>query len=117
MQETANMGKEVICSDETKIYFLLLANMYNVPICGGKLTLHVSLKTPSPWRKMAVAELCCGLPFYEQGEENLSKLMGIYSVILEENLLHRGWGVGSPSSRTTTSNIHTDDGMVYIKAY
>ena len=45
-------------------------------MCGRKLTLHITLITPSPPWNMVVAASCCWDAFLQQGQGSWSELMG-----------------------------------------
>ena len=73
--DTANMWKKVLCSDEIKIQKFWL-NCET--LCGGKLSLHITLNTPSPLSNMVVVALCSGGVSLQQGQRRWSELMGIW---------------------------------------
>ncbi|MED6240837.1 hypothetical protein ATANTOWER_029086 [Ataeniobius toweri] len=60
-------------------------------MCGGELTLYITLNTPSPLSNLVVATSCSGGASLQQGQGRWSELMGRWMepnrAMLEENLL------------------------------
>uniref|UniRef100_A0AAX7UKG3 Transposase Tc1-like domain-containing protein n=1 Tax=Astatotilapia calliptera TaxID=8154 RepID=A0AAX7UKG3_ASTCA len=63
------------CSGQMRPKWNFLAKMQNT-MCGGKLTLHITLNTPSPLSYMVVAASCSGGASLQQGQGSWSELMG-----------------------------------------
>ncbi|MEQ2256486.1 hypothetical protein ILYODFUR_024663 [Ilyodon furcidens] len=61
--DTANMGKKVPGSDETKMYLL---------VCVAENTLNI----PAIKQRTVVAASCCGDAFLPQGQRSWSELKG-----------------------------------------